>query len=49
MKRTMKNINKVSQTSLLEKPEELQLHNNHEKNLFLTVPLLFVQCAAHCW
>jgi hypothetical protein len=33
-----------SQISRLEKnPEELQLHHNHEKFLFLTVLLLFVK------
>jgi hypothetical protein len=29
--------NAYSQTSLFENPEELQLHYNHEKYLFLTV------------
>jgi hypothetical protein len=33
--------NKYSQTSRLENPEELQLHHNNEKFLFLTVLLLF--------
>jgi hypothetical protein len=36
--------NTYSQTSRLENPEELQLHHNHEKFLFLTVLLLFAQC-----
>jgi hypothetical protein len=34
--------NTYSQTSRLENPEGLQLHHNHEKILFLTVLLLFV-------
>jgi hypothetical protein len=38
-----------SQTSRLENPEELQLHHNHEKFLFLTVLLLFAQCKMHYW
>jgi hypothetical protein len=33
-----------SQTSRLENPEELQLHHNHEKFMFLTMLLLFAQC-----
>jgi hypothetical protein len=32
-----------SQTSRLENPQELQLHHNHEKILFLAVLLLFAQ------
>jgi hypothetical protein len=32
--------NTCSQASRLENPEELQLHYNHEKFLFLTVPPL---------
>jgi hypothetical protein len=36
-------------TSRLETPEELQLHHNHEKNLFLIVPSLFAQCKMHYW
>jgi hypothetical protein len=36
--------NTYSQTSRLGTPEELQLHHNHEKVLFLTVLLLFAQC-----
>jgi hypothetical protein len=35
--------NAYSLTSRLETPEELQLHHNHEKFLFLTVLLLFAQ------
>jgi hypothetical protein len=35
MKRTKKDKNAYSQTSRLAKPEVLQLHNNHEKNLVL--------------
>jgi hypothetical protein len=35
--------NTYSQTSRLENPKELQLHQNHEKFLFLTVLLLFAQ------
>jgi hypothetical protein len=35
--------NTYSQTSRLENPEELQLHHNHEKFLFLTVLLLFAE------
>jgi hypothetical protein len=42
-----KNTN--SQTSRLENPEELQLHQNHEKFLFLTVLLLFAQCKMNYW
>jgi hypothetical protein len=41
--------NAYSQTSRLETPEELQLHHNHEKFLFLTVLLLFAQCKMHYW
>jgi hypothetical protein len=41
-KRTKKEkSNTHSQTSQLENPEELQLHHNHKKILFLTVLLLF--------
>jgi hypothetical protein len=40
---------KYSQTSRLETPEELQLHHNHEKFLFLTVLLLFAQCKMKYW
>jgi hypothetical protein len=36
-----------SQTSQLENPEELQLHQNQENILFLTVLLLFAQCKMH--
>jgi hypothetical protein len=32
-----------------ENPEELQLHHNHEKILFLTVLLLFAQCKMNYW
>jgi hypothetical protein len=39
--------NTYNQTSQLETPEELQLHHNHEKFLFLTVLLLFVQYKMH--
>jgi hypothetical protein len=41
--------NKYSKTSRLETPEELQLHHNYEKFLFLTVLLLFAQCKMYCW
>jgi hypothetical protein len=41
--------NAYSQTSRLEPPEELQLHRNHEKFLFLTVLSLFAQCKMHYW
>jgi hypothetical protein len=41
--------NTYSQTSRLETLEELQLHHNHEKFLFLTVLLLFAQCKMHYW
>jgi hypothetical protein len=41
--------NTCSQTSRLETPEELQLHHNHEKFLFLTVMLLFVHYKMHYW
>jgi hypothetical protein len=44
-----KETNAFSQTSWLENPEELQLHHNHEKFLFLTVLLLFAQCKMHYW
>jgi hypothetical protein len=37
------------QPSRLENPEELQLHHNHEKILFLTVLLLFAQFKMHYW
>jgi hypothetical protein len=39
--------NAYSQTSRLETPEELQLHHNYEKFLFLTVLSLFAQCKMH--
>jgi hypothetical protein len=38
-----------SQTSRLENPEELQLHYNQEKFLFLTALLLFAQFKTHNW
>jgi hypothetical protein len=38
-----------SQTSRLENPEELQLHHNHEKFLFLTVLSLFAECKMNQW
>jgi hypothetical protein len=38
-----------SQTCRLENPEELQLHQNHEKILFLTVLSLFAQLKMHDW
>jgi hypothetical protein len=41
--------NTYSQTSRLENPEELQLHQNHEKFLFLTVLLLVAQFKMHYW
>jgi hypothetical protein len=41
--------NTYSQTSRLGNPEELQLHQNHEKFLFLTVLLLFAQSKIHHW
>jgi hypothetical protein len=41
--------NTYSQTSRLENPEELQLNNNLEKFLFLTVLLLFAQFKMHYW
>jgi hypothetical protein len=41
--------NKFSQTSRLETPEELQLHHNHEKILFLTVLLPFAQSKMNYW
>jgi hypothetical protein len=41
--------NAYSQTSRLETPEELQLHHNHEKFLFLTVLLFFAQFKMHYW
>jgi hypothetical protein len=44
-----KEKNTYSQTSRLETPGELQLHQNHEKILFLTVLLLFAQCKMHYW
>jgi hypothetical protein len=41
--------NTYSQTSRIENPEELQLHHNHEKFLFLTLLLLFAQCKINYW
>jgi hypothetical protein len=41
--------NTYRQTSRLENPEELQLHQNHDKFLFLTVLLLFAQFKMHYW
>jgi hypothetical protein len=41
--------NAYSQTSRLETPEELQLHHNHEKIMFLTVLSLFAQCKMNYW
>jgi hypothetical protein len=41
--------NTYSQTSRLETPEELQLHQNHENFLFLTVLLLFAKYKMHYW
>jgi hypothetical protein len=41
--------NTYSQTSRLENLEELQLHHNLEKFLFLTVLSLFAQCKMHYW
>jgi hypothetical protein len=41
--------NKYSQIGRLENPEELQLHHDQEKFLFLTVLLLFAQCEMHDW
>jgi hypothetical protein len=41
--------NACNQTSRLETPEELQLHHNHEKFLFLTVLSLFAQFKMHYW
>jgi hypothetical protein len=41
--------NTYSQTSRLETPEELQLHQNHEKFLFSTVLLLYAQYKMHYW
>jgi hypothetical protein len=41
--------NAYSQTSRLENPEELQLHHNHEKFLFLTALSLFAQCKMNYW
>jgi hypothetical protein len=41
--------NTYSQTSRLEKVEELQLHHNHEKFLFLTVLLLSAQLMSRYW
>jgi hypothetical protein len=38
-----------NQTSRLENPEELQLHHNHEKILFLTVLSLFAQYKMNYW
>jgi hypothetical protein len=46
-KREIKNT--YIQTSLLESPEELQLHHNHEKFLFLTALLRFAQCKMNDW
>jgi hypothetical protein len=41
--------NAYSQTCRLETPEDLQLHHNHEKKLFLIVLLLFAQCKMNYW
>jgi hypothetical protein len=41
--------NTYSQTSRLENPEELSLHHNLKKSLFLTVLLLFAQFNMHHW
>jgi hypothetical protein len=41
--------NTYSQTSRLEIPEELQLHHNHEKFLFLTALSLFAQFKMDYW
>jgi hypothetical protein len=41
--------NTYSQTSRLENLEKPQLHQNHEKILFLTALLLFAQCTVHYW
>jgi hypothetical protein len=49
MSRERERKNTYSQTSRLENPEELQLHQNNEKILFLTVLLLFAQCKMHYW
>jgi hypothetical protein len=49
MNKKRENKNTYSQTSRLENPEELQLHHNHEKFLFLTVLLLFAQCKKRYW
>jgi hypothetical protein len=49
MSRERERKNACSQASRLETPEELQLHQNHEKILFLTVLLLFAQCKKHYW
>jgi hypothetical protein len=48
-KMNRKRKNTYSQTSRLENPEELELHHNHGKILFLTVLLLFAQCKMHYW
>jgi hypothetical protein len=42
-----KQNNTYSQTSQLENPKELQLHDNDEKFLFLTVLLLDAQWKMH--
>jgi hypothetical protein len=49
MSREREKKNTYSQTSRIENPEELQLHHNHEKILFLTVLLLFAQCKMQYW
>jgi hypothetical protein len=41
--------NTYSQISRLETQEELQLHHNHEKFLFMTVLSLFAQCKMNYW
>jgi hypothetical protein len=49
-KMNRKRVKKCIQSdSRLETPEELQLHHNHEKFLFLTVLLLFAQCKMYYW
>jgi hypothetical protein len=49
MNKKEKRETKYCQTSRLENPEELQLHHNHEKFLFLTVLLLFAKFKMYYW
>jgi hypothetical protein len=49
MNKKREKIHTYSQTSRLENTEELQIHHNHEKFLFLTVLFLFTQRKMNYW